>query len=235
MGIPAGLPALSLDLPSRPTVADTVFDHLHRLILSLAMPPGTRLSEAEVAAQLGTSRQPVRDAFYRLSKLGFLTIRPQRATTVSHISEAMVMQARFVRAAIEAETMRAACERLTEADLAALDDLLEAQRHAVDDPMRFHQLDDRFHREICERAGHGYVWETIRENKAHMDRVRFLSLAFASRDAFEEHLQIMAALRARDADGAARELHSHLARIKTQIGRIRAGNPAFFADAPADA
>lgn len=225
-----------VEAPSRPSVADTVFDHMHRQILSLDLPPGTKLSEADVASQLNVSRQPVRDAFYRLSKLGFLTIRPQRATTVSYISEAMVMQARFVRAAIEAETMRVACDRLTDTDFEVLQAILDRQRAAVEaeDPMLFQDWDDRFHREICERCGHGFVWEIIRENKAHMDRVRYLSLSFASHDAFAEHLKIMAALRARDPDAAARELHNHLSRIKTQIGRIRAENARYFSDEGAD-
>lgn len=218
--------------PGRPTVADGVFEHLHLQIVALDLPPGTRLSEAEVAQALGTSRQPVRDAFYRLSKLGFLVIRPQRATTVSWISVSMVMQARFVRAAIEAETMRVAARQLTEGDLAALDALVGRQAEAVErgEAMAFQDLDDRFHREICERCGHGYVWEIIRENKAHMDRVRYLSLSFASRDALAEHLRIMAALKAHDPEQAAAELHHHLSRIETQIGRIRAEHPDVFAE-----
>lgn len=71
---------------ARPSVTDQVFDPLHDRIIELDLPPGTRLSEIEVAKQFGVSRQPVRDAFHRLSKLGFLSIRPQRATSVSQIS-----------------------------------------------------------------------------------------------------------------------------------------------------
>jgi DNA-binding GntR family transcriptional regulator len=83
---------------------------LHSQILLLELPPGTKMSEVEVAKALGVSRQPVRDAFYRLSKLGFLSIRPQRATLVSQISSTAVLQARFVRNALEAETVRTACQ-----------------------------------------------------------------------------------------------------------------------------
>lgn len=216
----------------RPTVADSVFDELHRQILSLDLPPGTRLSEVEVARALGVSRQPVRDAFWRLSKLGFLIIRPQRATTVSAISPRAVMQARFVRVAIEAETVRAACARLDEADFAALDALLERQHAAMEarDALGFHALDDQFHREICVRAGLGFAWELIRENKAHMDRVRFLSLAFASQFAYGDHCDIMAAIRARDGEAAVRFMRIHLSRIRDQIVRIRGEHTAYFAD-----
>lgn len=215
----------------RPSATDMVFDELHRQVLSLDLAPGTRLSEVEVARAMGVSRQPVRDAFYRLSKLGFLTIRPQRATTVSAISERAVMQARFIRSAIEAETVRIACAVLTEADIAALEALLERQRATVAarDAPGFHALDDQFHREICERSGHGFAWEIIRENKSHMDRVRFLSLAFASQDAFGDHLAIMATLKARDEVAAMAAMRRHLARIKEQIVRIRADHQRFFA------
>ncbi|MEJ2022363.1 MAG: GntR family transcriptional regulator, partial [Maritimibacter sp.] len=89
-----------IGLTARPSVADQVFDELNRQILSLDLKPGAKLSEVEVAKAMGESRQPVRDAFYRLSKLGFLLIRPQRATTVSLISSEAVMQARFIRTAL---------------------------------------------------------------------------------------------------------------------------------------
>ena len=209
-----------------------MFDELHSQILLLELPPGTKMSEVEVAKAFGVSRQPVRDAFYRLSKLGFLSIRPQRATLVSQISSTAVLQARFIRSAIEAETVRMACQVLTDDDMAALDAIIEKQRQAVEarDPVSFHGYDDQFHKEICERAGLGFAWDIIRENKAHMDRVRFLSLSFASQDAFGDHLLIMDALRARDETLAVQNMREHLSRIKKQIVRIRADHERYFAD-----
>ena len=99
------------DAVRAPTAADRVFEVLYEQVVTLALPPGTRLSEVEVAQAAGVSRQPVRDAFWRLSQLGFLTIRPQRSTEVSAISERAVLQARFVRTALEVETVRVAAGR----------------------------------------------------------------------------------------------------------------------------
>lgn len=222
----------SLEPLIRPSVADQVFDALRSRILALELPPNTKLSEVDVARQMGVSRQPVRDAFYRLSKLGFILIRPQRATTVSQISSNAVMQARFIRAAIEAETVRVACDRLTPTDHAALRNLLDQQRAVMQaqDPLAFHALDDQFHRELCERAGCGFAWEIIRENKSHMDRVRFLSLAFASQDAFGDHVAILDAIEARNAPLAMQHMQLHLSRIKRQIERIRDDNQSYFAN-----
>lgn len=219
---------------AQPTVADQVFDVLQARILTLELPPRTKLSEAEVAARLGVSRQPVREAFKRLAKLGFLDIRPQSGTHVSLISEASVRKARFIRMALEIQTCRTACEVLPSEGLAALGELIERQKDAIaaSDRERFHQLDDRFHEEICVRSGVGYAWDVIRENKAHMDRVRMLTLDTSSQNkALAEHIAILEALTARDADAAAVAISGHLSRILVQIDALKADSHDWFADA----
>jgi len=213
-----------------PTVADTVFEELHQQILSLELAPGTRVSEVEVSKAFGVSRQPVRDAFYRLSQLGFLSIRPQRATVITKISEDAVLKARFVRTALEIACLRAAIEVITDEDLRDLEKLLTEQQAAVtaNERQLFHRLDDDFHRRICDISGHDYVWALIREQKAHMDRVRFLSLASGAQAALDDHVRIVSALREGDNDRAITRLTEHLGRIETILGRIRAENPNHF-------
>lgn len=220
----------SSDATPRLAAAETVFEQLQQRILSLELPPGTRLTEAEVGRQMGVSRQPVRDAFYRLSKLGFLTIRPQRATIVSRISAADVLKARFIRAALELEIIRTAADVLSEDDVLAIETLVKRQKEAIDgsDPANFHKLDDEFHKEIARRAGLGFAWDIIRENKAHMDRVRYLSLSFNSGTTISEHLAIVGALRARDREGAAELMRYHLSRILELIEQIRSENHDWF-------
>jgi len=221
-----------LEPTSRPTIADEVCAILQERILSLQLPPLTKISEAEVAAMMGVSRQPVREAFKRLAKQGFLTIRPQSGTTVSAISEEAVLRARFIRVALEMHTGRTACDTISDDGLAALGALIDQQRIAIadQDRERFHALDDAFHREICKQAGAAYVWDVISENKAHMDRVRYLSLSFASERAYLEHREILAAIRARSPDAAAEAVRRHLTRILDQIVQIRAAHSSYFAD-----
>lgn len=214
-----------------PSVTDLVFEQLYQRVIELDLVPGTKLSELEVAKQMGVSRQPVRDAFYRLSQLGFLLIRPQRATVVTHISEKGVMEARFIRTALEVETVRAACDALSDDQLDQLDDLIVRQQAAIDagDKVLFHALDDLFHKQICDMSGHDFAWSLIRESKAHMDRVRYLSLSFGAQSALDDHKQIMSALRSHDGDMAAAAMRVHLSRIRTIIGRIRESYGQYFA------
>lgn len=213
------------------SVTDEIFAALYDDMVTAALPPGARLSEAEVAQRFEVSRQPVRDAFWRLSQLGLVRVRPQRATSVSPISESAVLQARFIRTAIEVETARAAAERLAPADHDELEALLGAQGTAVaaGDRIAFHGLDDDFHRRICEMAGLDFAWTLIRDSKAQMDRVRFLSLAVGAQSALSDHRAILAALRARDGDGAVARVREHLSRIEAILARLRVSHRQFFA------
>ena len=222
----------SIETPRGPSATDLVFGELYRRIVELELPPGTKLSEQEVARQMGISRQPVRDAFYRLSQLGLILIQPQRATTVSLISEEAVLQARFVRTALETETARLLARRLDAADLAELERLIAAQEAAMaaGDRVGFHALDDEFHQAISRASGNGHAWAIIRDNKAHMDRVRYLSLGFNAASALADHRDILAALTSRDPERAAEAMRRHLSRIVDLISQIRAENPAMFAD-----
>ena len=229
----AGARAMVVIEATRPqTATDQVFDMLYRQVMTLELPPGSRLSEAETARALGVSRQPVRDAFWRLAQLGFLLVRPQRATVVSPISEAAVRQARFIRTALEIETIRVAADLLTVDDHADLKGLLGAQAAAVaaGDRERFHALDDEFHRQICRRSSLEFTWSLIRENKAHMDRVRYLSLESGAEIALDEHRAILARLEARDAAGAIAVMRAHLGRIEVILGEIRREHADYFAD-----
>lgn len=225
-------PSVSDDTVRGPTVSDRIFETLYRQVVTVELPPGTRLSEVEVAKAMGVSRQPVRDAFWRLSKLGLLRVRPQRATTVTRISTAAVMQARFVRTAIEVETLMVAAARFGAAEFAELDAILAEQAGAVAARARerFHDLDDEFHRRIGVLAGVGFVWEMVRENKAHTDRVRLLSLSSGAELALADHRAILDALRAGDADGAATAMRVHLGRISGILARIREEHGDYVVD-----
>ena len=176
------------------SATDQVFKTLSDAIITLKLPPGTKVSEADVSKQLDVSRQPVRDAFFRLSNLGFLAIRPQRATLITQIAETAVVDAVFTRTALEAECLKTVIESGNDAVLPTLKGCLAQQKAALDtaDLEDFHALDEDFHAQICRLSGHSHVWLLIREQKAHMDRVRYLSLSSERRHfVFQQHTEIV--------------------------------------------
>lgn len=217
----------------RRTIAHEVYERLRRDIIRLAIEPGETLSEAEVARTYRVSRQPIREAFIKLADDGFLLIRPQRPTVVKPIADAAVLNAQFVRVAIESAIVADAAPNWTQAGERALDALLADQEaaSAAGDRERFHDLDETFHREIADRAGHRPAWETIDQHKAQMDRVRFLSLEFGTPLTIAQHRSIAAALAARDPHSAVRAMRDHLDKIKGDLAPLRARYGGYFAPA----
>lgn len=194
--------------------------------------PGAQLSEAEVAKAFGVSRQPVREAFIKLAEEGLVEIRPQRGTFVRKISASAVLDARFVREAIEADVVRLVAQAPDPATLQELGRLIEAQRKvAGNEPRAFVPLDDAFHRTLAQAAGRNYAWSVIESLKSQMDRVRQLSTRkFPMARLIAQHEAVVAAIAAGDPAGAEAAMREHLRAILTDLPLIRESLPEYFDD-----
>src|SRR5690606_4644599 len=117
-GTAQGMDASSLRL--REPIAPQLVSALRQGIAEMRLRPGDVLSEKDIAARFGVSRQPVREAFIKLSEAGLVEIRPSRGTFVMKISMREVANARFVREAVESDMARNAARLATESDLARL-------------------------------------------------------------------------------------------------------------------
>ncbi len=214
------------------SATDQVFDALYDAVISVKLAPGSKVSEAEVAKQLGVSRQPVRDAFFRLSKLGFLAIRPQRATIVTQISPDAVNDAVFTRKALEVECLRTAMVQARPEIIDALERNLAMQIELSSSKRGdFHALDEAFHETICVVAGHAHIWSLIKEQKAHMDRIRYLTLSDARRGVvIQEHTVILDAIRAGDIVLAETRLRTHIDAVLHEAEQIREKYPEYFVE-----
>lgn len=216
----------------RRTSVDVVFDHLHNAITSLDLLPGDKISEAEIAAQFGVSRQPVRDAFSRLENLDLLLIQPQKATEVKRFSLAEVTKSRFVRSCVEAEVMRRAAREATASDKAFLDASLAMQAVVVADGdyEEFSKLDYEFHRVLCKVAKTEFAFEVISFEKAKVDRLCILSLSKKDRlgTLLNDHQSIVDCIKAGDGEGAVAAGMLHLSRLDETIEQISRDNPDYF-------
>ena len=196
--------------------------------------PGARISESEIAASYKVSRQPVREAFIKLAEESLVEVRPQRGTYVRRISVPAVMTARFVREAVEADIVRAAAQAVTSNILSLLEANLAAQRAVVDsdDPSRFMELDEAFHRLLAEAAGQPAIWDILEDLKTQMDRVRHISARqFPRERLIDQHAAVVAALRSGDPDAAEAQMRTHLKGVLTDLPAIAEAMPEFFDEA----
>ena len=217
---------LDLTSPVRPQI----YAGLRQRIIRGEIPPGTALSEAEIARRFSISRQPVREAFIKLAEDGLLEIRPQRGTFVRKISKTAVMDARFVREAIEASIVREVAAKGDAGLVARLRKQLAAQQAVpageLDDFMR---LDEEFHWTLADAAGRLYGWKVIEDVKLQMDRVRYLSLrSFPQGKLVRQHTAIVDAIEQASCDEAERKMREHLQLIMDELPSIETQHPGFF-------
>lgn len=219
----------------RRTGMDRITSYLYGEIVSLRLLPGAKISETEIAARFGVSRQPVRDAFNRLANLDLLLIRPQRSTEVKRFSNKGIEKARFVRASVESEVLRRAARYCGDADARRLDLSLEEQRSALSrsDSQGFITLDYEFHRTLCEIAGVDYAFDVIATEKAKVDRLCMLSLSKEDRmpQLVEDHKQIAEMVKAQRPEKAVAAGMLHLTRLDSTIELIKQQHASYFDDA----
>lgn len=222
----------------RSGAAGSAYAWLRDEILSGRLRPGHSLSEADVAQRLGVSRTPVREAIIRLQSEGLLVVRPQVGTSVAPIDVEAVADGQFVREAIECRTVALAARAPTAADLRALRALLRAEEKAAvrGDHRGFLTLDDRLHQHIAAMAGRPRAWRTIEAVKAQLDRVRFLSIEDPAWLAtiHGQHEDIVERVIARDAEGAASAMSTHLRVVFESIATIARKSPEYFRNIPGE-
>lgn len=213
------------------SISTQLYRHLRNAIVRAELRPGQAISEAEIAKQFSTSRQPVREAFIKLAEERLVVILPQRGTFIVKISVADMLDARFVREAIEVAVVSEAANSATKDSVAVLRDILARQigvRHGQN--VEFLALDEEFHRTLALLAGHVDAWRVVESLKAQMDRIRFLSLDTATpiELLIEQHACIVDAIENGDPMAAAAAMRSHLRQIMLSLPRIAENFPEMF-------
>jgi len=209
-------------------ITPQIYRHLRERIVRCDLQPGNRISEAEIARACHVSRQPVREAFIKLAEQGLLAILPQRGTIVSRIAYAAVLDARFLREAIEADIVAILAHAPDAGLIAELREQIARQRDAAE-PLAFMRLDERFHRTLAAGAGKGGAWKQIEGLKSQMDRVRFLSFArFQIDKLIDQHSAIVDGIERGHLPRADAAIRGHLREILGDLPEVIAANPGFF-------
>lgn len=127
-----------------------VFDHLLNAITTGRFPFGTLLSEKVVAAELVTSKTPVREAFVQLQSLGLVDTRPQRGWLVFQPTAKQISELCEVRVILEAAALRAAAEQDRQRLVSALSAIHERalKKTRARAALQYQLLDDAFHLEL---------------------------------------------------------------------------------------
>jgi len=221
------MPASSTPSPVR--LQSRAYAELRRLIASGEFPPGTFLSERQLAVQLGMSKTPVHVALERLEAEGFVTISAQQGVVVRGLSVEDIVDHYELREAVESWVVRRVAGRLKPAQVEELQSNLASQRQALaeNDLRELMRLDEQMHYLLASYLGNREILSTMERlrDKIHQVILRVTDTDRARpAESTAEHETIIAAIIAGQPDEAARLMIAHL-----EAGKTRILNPEAFA------
>lgn len=226
-----GLPAAAAAIAQRrsESLGTIVHKELERMILAGEIKAGQRVSEQLIAAQLGVSRGPVREATSALERSGLLTSIANRGVFVREVSTDELLELYDMRALLTGF----ACALIAtegspahKAELAAMVDGMEAAL-AAGDGHRYYQANLDFHAALMAFSGHGkaaQIYDTLLK-EAHLSRRGVLSAAPMMDESNAEHVAICDAIRAGDGERARILGEAHVLAGKRRLLQARAGQP----------
>jgi len=194
------------------SLAQIAYDRIFDAIQTGRFPPGSRLKEAELTVWLEMSRTPVRDALVRLGSEGLLRHEAYRGIVIAALDRQMVVELFLAREAMEGAAAALAARYAAEAEVAALQALLELERSVAGDPVAGARYNRKFHAEIYVCAHNRYLLTPLRALWSQMALVTRQTRRSHGRsdEARREHEAIVAAIGARDPAAAEEAGRQHI-------------------------
>ena len=195
------------------SLASVVQSELERMILSGELAPGAKLTEVALAARLGVSRGPLREAFRMLEEAGLVRTEKNRGVFVRDVALAEAVEIFDLRAAMDELVGRRLAEHITPVQLKEVRGLVDQMEQAVKakDAHHYHLLNLRFHDRLVELAGNAKLTAIYRKLIKELSLFRRLNLAdgWLLPVSVGEHRQIVKAIASGDAHAAGRAMFEH--------------------------
>ena len=207
------------------SLRELVCDELRDRIIEHQLAPGERLVERDLADALDVSRIVIREAIHQLSSEGLVTIAPRRGAHVATLDPADAENLFEVRIGLESMAAGAAAERRTEQDLAQFDALMAQARAATraGDAKRAAHLNMDFHQAVVDASGNPLMGSIFRSLSGRALQLFRIGQDVDAHGLHDEHVDLVAALRDRDADRARALMADHIAATReSTIERVRA-------------
>ncbi|MDQ1082477.1 MULTISPECIES: GntR family transcriptional regulator [Microbacterium] len=198
-----------------PLLAEQVYQRLQERVLNGHIPPGAALSVPRLAADLGVSRSPVREAVQQLIAMGLAVHVPYAGARVRALDEDLVDDVFELRESLDALAARRATTRVGAEVIDQLDALIDESRRAQErgaEAAEMASLDVRFHALLRDHAGsEPLAMALVRlEALGHLISADMWGKTQNSDPAIAEHEQIVAAVRRGDAQAAGELAAAHV-------------------------
>ena len=204
-----------------------VCDELRRLVITGELAPGTRIVEDRLAARLGVSRNPVREALQKLAGEGFVELLPRRGAVVAQITAEEAEDLFDVRSSLEPLAARLAARRADADGIDRLRAVLELARTATDerDLDLLASYNTEFHSVVVQLSGNDYLGLLVSPMARRVQWVFRTSAATRAPHSWTEHEQLLHAIAAGDEDYAEAVARAHVAAARASYRRVSDAAP----------
>ena len=206
------------------SLVDVVAERIEAAIISGQLEPGAKLSEQGLAASLGVSRGPLREAIRRLEGRKLLTRTPNIGVRVAALSLNDLNEVLQVREALEGLAAGLAAKHMSDSEIADLAVLVEShgRQKSVKEGTGYYQesKDFDFHFRIVRASGNARLMEMLTGDLYYLLRVyRYKSSTKPGRaqEALNEHMALVAALERRDSEAAEAAMRLHLRNARRYV------------------
>jgi len=223
-------PSSALDLLRNHSLTTLVQQELERQIIHGELAAGTKLNEADIAAELRVSRGPVREAFRALDQTGLVRTEKNRGVFVRQVSLEEAHEIYEVRAALDELIGRLATKRIKPAQLARLREIVRQMHVAAKalDSVAYYPLNIEFHEILAEASGNKALIENYRRIVNELNLYRREVLARDSKSipiSAKDHDDIVKAIAKGDAELAGRLLFDHVIGGRDRLARTLHAEP----------
>jgi len=206
------------DLGNYLSLKDRVYQNIKFQIINNNLKPGIRLLEEEIAKAMNISRAPIREAFNRLEKEGFVTIIPRKGAAVSNITTQMIEDIFEIRENLESLAINNSLGKISMENLEKIGNNFKKfinKPTNAENRMQYLSLDKKFHNLLIKNCGNEKLVEILSNLQEQIHWIRNISLKrIAFSGSIEEHLSIIESLKKNDADLVIKSLLIHLERAK---------------------
>ena len=205
---------LTLNMNAYLPLRDVVFNTLREAILKGELKPGERLMELQLAARLGVSRTPIREAIRMLELEGLTVTVPRKGAQVAKMTEKDMEDVLQIRQTLDELAVKLACDKITEQQLrllkGAVRDFEESTRSR--DVKKVAQADVAFHDAIYRAADNPKLMNLLNNLREQMYRYRveYLKDETAYPTLIAEHREIYEGLVRRDKETVAAAMVKHV-------------------------
>lgn len=225
----------AIEMLQQHSLTSLVQSEVERMILTGDIGSGAKLNEADIAARLGVSRGPVREAFRALEETGLVQLEKNRGVFVRQITVHEAHEIYELRAAFDQMAGRKLAANVTGEHLKELRAILERMEKAAakNDIDGYHALNMRFHDAVVEFAGNQKLLAAYRRLVNELTLFRRHTLMQRDRlpTSSREHRRILDAIAARDPETAAKLLYEHAMSSRDRMHMIFAAAPETVAPA----